>query len=274
MNTRHAAGFTLTELLVTLAIVSIVMTGVTGFFVSLGHSVLREQESSALTAGLRLGLDRIAADLRQAGHGVPQDRLALWIPWVSGFTENPQIAHDHGSDTLTVARCTSQPVAVLASAAAIGATQLTLTSTSGAPLRHLLNAERKRLIRIAESEFAHVTGTPSGTATASIGIDTQPDPTVSHPPAAANPGLSRPYPAGTPVCRVDVHTWWVDRAGSVLRLNTHHGAGNQPVVDGITALKLTGRYRITLEARSARRDPATREYLQRRMSTQVVPRNR
>ncbi|MGH7857491.1 MAG: hypothetical protein ACREQY_09180, partial [Candidatus Binatia bacterium] len=227
----------------------------------------QQAESVALEENLRMGLGTVADELRRAGYGLPPILLSAWVPWVSGFTTNPRIVQGSGSnpDTLSVAGCTSTPVATLSASAAEDDKSLTLSSTSG------LNATNRRLIRIADAENAHV----KSVSGSSVTIDTDPG-------KSSNQGLSRGYPAGTPVCRVDVLTFDVATDASTglpaLRLNRNQGAGPEAAVEGITDFQVTTvesgrRYAIALTARSERNDPFLGSFLTRQMSTGVTLKN-
>ena len=87
-------------------------------------------------------------------------------------------------------------------------------------------------------------------------------------------GLTRDYPQGTPVCRVDVLSFSVDTASDRLVLDRHDGNGPQMLLEGIRDLQIEEQvsgsvYRLTLTARSPKPLPGTGEYLVREFSSVV-----
>lgn len=268
-------GFSLIELLITLVVVSLVMAGVISFFSVQARATLQEELSATLQANLRLASDKVNTSLRSTGYGVPTANLAKWVPWVSHFTSNPLAVQGSGSspDTLSVAACTPEPVATLTANAAMGVATITLAkAVSGKDWPELLDNNTRRLIRIGDSESAHViqiTVDPANASRQIATIDTDPVGTGSQ-------GLVRFHWAGTPVCRVDVVTYSVDTTTRELKINQNTGGGAQPALDGITDLQVTitaQEYQISLSGRSDRKDPSTRQYLARSLNSKVGRRN-
>lgn len=259
-------GFTLIEVLVALVTMSIVTAGVLNFVAAHQHVSRQENLTMIMEANLRVGMERIVDSLRNAGYGVPEANLAGWIPWVSGLTANPTLVEgeDTAPDSLRVAGCTARPVATLAADSAKSLTNLVLNSTG------LLDTRQKRLITIGDSDYAQVQWiSDSGPPT--ITIDTNPAQTDRQ-------GLNRGYPAGTPICRVDVLTFAIDTARHRLDLDRNDGNGPQPLVEGITDLQVetlvSGKqYRITLAARSEQPNSDMQSPPTRRLSTVVTLRN-
>lgn len=257
-------GLSLVEILITLVIVSLVLGGASGFFISNKRLILQENLSSDVEANLRLAKSRIADSLRAAGYGVPDANLASWTPWVTGFSANPLVTDGTGTDpdTLSIANCSSQSVAVLTAAANASDTTLSVDDTS------LLDTADRRLMLIDTSENAWVTNVTSST---SIDIDTDPA-------TVGNQGLANAYPIGTPICRVDVLTFDIDTSNNYLRLNKNDGSGAQPLVDRIVDLQVESlsagvQYRITLTARSDNKDPETNAFVTRGITSVVTLKN-
>lgn len=259
-----AHGFTLVELLVACAVMSLVMGGVIGFFGSVSRVTREQQEASALEGSLRLALERSASDLRRARYSAPQRQLPTWITWVAGFDANPQLRRgsDGAPDALSVAACTAAPIATLRASAAASAdgslNTLDLRSAvRGKAIAELLNSTSKRLIRVgdggaADEGFALVTAVNGAVIT----IDTDPG-------TAGSQGFRyRAWFTGTPVCRVDVTTYSVDPTTRTLRIDEHQGAGAQPAVDGVTDLRIAvsgDEYRLRYTVQ-AERSALTREF--------------
>ena len=263
---KKTAGFTLVELLVSLTVFSLVMAGASTFYVVQSSVRLSEQLGLTMDANLRLAVDTITFSLRNTGYGAPTGSFASWIPWVAGFTANPMItagANAATPDTVSVASCTSQPVAHLAAGAVAGATTLTLDSAAS------LNAINRRLIFINDNELALIQSIAGNV----ISIDTN--------PVVVGPqGVSRAYAIATPICRVDVVTYSVDTTAMKLMENDNQGAGAQAVMDGVTNLKIaaTGggthpKDQVTLTAKSSQIDPSTRAFIVRSLSSTASTRN-
>ena len=209
--------------------------------------------------------------LRFAGDCVPTGNVAQWVPWVEGFDANPKVAAGPPV-MLSFAQCTPNPVATLTARAAIGATSLSVASAvAGAAVPDLLNAANKRLVLIDAAENAHVTLATSSSLT----IDT--DPTV-----VGNQGLHRSYPAGTPLCRVDVLSFSVQTDPTLhvpaLMLDANDGLGAIPIADLITGFQVTTlsagkHYELTMTATSELPDPMTGVSLTRTLRSDVTLRN-
>ena len=257
---RTNAGVTLVELMISIVVALLVLAGVAGFYIyNLNATVAIELEGS-MESNLRFGMRNVLLALRNAGYGVPQSNLSTWVPWVTGFSGNPLFVSGGSAtapDTVSVAACTAQPVASLAADAAAGATSLTLDSVSG------LDASHRRLIFINDSKSAMITAV-SGS---SITIDT-------NPLITGNQGTSRKYLVGTPICRVDVVTYSVDTATKTLRKDVNQGDGPQPIVAGITNLKVATssagtnfKYDVTLTGITSAIVPGTGAYGTRSLSS-------
>jgi type II secretory pathway pseudopilin PulG len=270
---KRTAGFTLIELLVGTLLTSVVLVGAIGVFTSHNRTYIQQDLSLSMEEDLRMGMGMVSDTLRTAGYGVPLGNLSIWIPWVSGFNSNPQIylGPDGATKSVSIASCFRESVANLSAATVAGATTLSLSS--GDPeseISDLLNTGAKRLIFIGNSENAQVTGV-SGS---SITIDAAPT-------MAGSQGLRQAYPAGTPICRIDVLTLAVytdaQTGLSWLALDTNQGAGAQPAVEDITRFELGAvaarQYQVTLTARSEKIGPLTGTYLTRTLTSNVTLKN-
>lgn len=231
---RESLGFTLIDLLVALAVMSVVMAGVVGAFAVQNRTYIQQDLALELQQDLRMGMGLVTDRLRTAGYGVPSTNLPQWFPWVGNFTSNPEIVAGP-PDTLSVASCFRPPVATLAADAAQDATILTLTDSAE------LDAGTRRLILIGDATHAHV----KSVAGAEITIDT--DPTKRD-----NQGLSRAYLVGTPVCRVDVLTFSLDVNSKTLRFDENQGDGPLALIEEISDFRITPRaakqYEVVLTA--------------------------
>jgi prepilin-type N-terminal cleavage/methylation domain-containing protein len=101
-NGNHSQGFTLVELLVALAISGLVaMAAYTVFSTSNWSSVIQDQVSAA-QQNVRVGMDRLSADIRTAGFGLPDPPFSLSI---GGSTISAPISITNsstGPDSITV----------------------------------------------------------------------------------------------------------------------------------------------------------------------------
>jgi prepilin-type N-terminal cleavage/methylation domain-containing protein len=268
----YPGGFTLAELLVVMLLVGIVAAGMGGVFSSQNRAYVQQDLHVAMEENLRAAMTTVVDSLRYAGCGVPSSSLDSWIGWVGGFTEAPVVVTDGGlgPDMLSVATCTP-PLAKLTAPANAGDTSIAVASTVAEKTdSDLLNTTDKGLIWIGDGDHARIRSMSGGT----LVIDT--DPTQS-----GNQGLLRSYPPGTPVSRVDVHTFTVhnDVVANVpaLYLDKHHGM-SIVAADGISDLKVStlapgSQYRVKVTARSERKDPISGAYTTRSLVTDVRLRN-
>src|SRR5206468_11954014 len=104
---NSTAGFTLIEILVTLLLVSLTMTGVVTVAALHHKTYLQEDVRVGIADSVRIGLDTLTDTLRNGlyGYGAPTiagvaipsatrltaGNLASWITWVPGFTSNPLV---------------------------------------------------------------------------------------------------------------------------------------------------------------------------------------
>jgi hypothetical protein len=219
---------------------------------------------------LRVSLDLIGDNLRAAAGGVPRTDLSTWVYWVSGFDANPQISTSPAG--LSVAACTSRPVVTLTASAVPGDVTLWVASDiAGKALTELLDTNQRGLISIDDAENAHVTAMSGGM----INVDTNPT-------LLGDQGLTRGYPAGTTICRVDVTTFEVifneTDGRRQLYLDANQGGGPQPFADSITDLLVTPivageQYEVSLTASSIRPNPLTGLVLQRTLNSTIRLRN-
>jgi prepilin-type N-terminal cleavage/methylation domain-containing protein len=265
-------GFTLVELLVAMVLINLILVATLSEVQIQSRTYIQESQMTSMEQNLRLATGMVADTLRVAGDGTPVTGLSAWIPWVAGFDANPKITTSGGLPaTLSVARCSPQPVATLSGQAAAGVTVLSLASAvSGRTLDELLNTNRKRLVLIG-NEHAHVIAVGGG----SITID-------SNPTLAGNQGLGRTYPAGAPLYRVDVSTFRVETnvttGGSELRLDENQGAGADALALGISDLQIISvtpgkHYQISVTAESDRPSPMAGAILFRTLRADVTVRN-
>ena len=262
---KRRAGFTLVELMIALVVFGIVSSGAMAFFHTHRQVAAAEDIRSTLNANLRIAMVRIIDTFRNAGYGLPPSDRAAWIAWVPGHGGGAvEIADGAGTDpdALSIVACTTAAVAVLSSDTTVGAFTVLLDDASA------FDTATRRTLLIDGAEHAHVTHAAGTTLT----LDTDPV-------TAGAQSLGRAYPAGTPLCRLDVQSFAVDTATRTLLRNTHDGTGFHALVDEIDNLQIetlvaNERYRVTLSARSVRRDPIRGTFPTLTMSSTVTLKNR
>ena len=253
-------GFSLTELMVALAVTGLAMVSVIGFHVGNKLRNASEDMNVEVQQNLRLGMDRIQSAVRNSNYGVPTTSLSNWFTWVSGFTTNPVLTAGSPS-SLTIAGCGLKPLTTLSANAAAGATTLQVADGSG------FNATNRRVIYIDDMENARIQSVGGN----SLSIDTNPS-------LAGVQGLKRAYPAGTPICRVDVTTFSIDTTNKRLLVNFNQGGNSVPLADGISDLAITLNstgtdplYAITMSGQSTRKDPTTNTPVQATLTGRATP---
>jgi hypothetical protein len=269
MKTVHDnGGYFLADLLVGLLLTAFLAQATMSVLSTNTSAHVQQDITANLEQNLRVGMRVMSDALRSTGYGVPSSNLKTWIPWVNGFESNPEIVAGPPA-TISVARCTPLPVAFLTLAAARGSTSLTVASNvPDSTVTTVLNNSSKRLIFIGGSEFAHVKHM-SGQNT--LTIDTS---TIQ----GGEQGLSDSYPAGTPICRVDVLTFAINSTSKELTLDLNQGGGAQQLADQISNLKITtveatARYVIEMTGLSKNTDPVTGAKLTRTLRSDVTLRN-
>jgi len=267
---RGQQGFSLISILAALAVASILAASAMRMLSTQTEVHIRQDLAMSMEQNLRVGLDQIGDALRGAGAATPKTALATWIPWVAGFTANPLVRTS--PTRIDVAACTDLPVVSLAAATAANATTLSLASeVAGQTVAELLDTASRRLITLNDTEFAHVVAV-AGT---SVTID-------SNPNLAGNQGLSRPYPTGTTICRVDVTSFEIRYNLSLgryeLTRDRNQGVGPEPLADSIVAMDVTTvvagkEYAVRLTGRSERADPMSGVDLERTLESSIRVRN-
>ena len=272
-KSTRSDGFTLIEVLVATALMAIVLSGLSGFYLANKAARISEELSQGVESQLRLGMERLLFGLRSAGYGVPKTNLAAWVSWVSGITSDPLItagidaAHP---DTVAATLCTSQPVAHLAQPAVVGQKTLVVALD----VANSLDVTTQKMIYINDSESAALVSVSStGAGTTTYNIDTNPS-------IVGPQGLTKAYAVNSPICRVDVITYSVDTTAMKLLKNENHGAGDEVIMDGITNMKIAvdasgqrASFQVTLTGRSSQFDPLTHAYVQRSLTSTASVRN-
>jgi type II secretory pathway pseudopilin PulG len=272
--TEPSHGFTLIELLVSMITVFTLMLGLVKFYQAQHRTHSQQEQSVAMEENLRLASTMVTDALRNVRYAAPGSPAAL-VTWVPGLTNaNPAITYSSGPNvsSMSLTACFREPVATLTAPAIVGDGSLSAAPTGGGALGDVLDAtpNPKSLIHIGENgEFAQITSVGS----TSIGIDTA--------LASGAQPLTRAYPAGTKLCRVDVVTFTLgnDPGTNVPRLlrDDNLGDGPQAAAEGVDRLQINltppRRYIVTLRARSEKLDPMTGSYLTRSLITNVATRN-
>jgi prepilin-type N-terminal cleavage/methylation domain-containing protein len=254
------SGFTLVELLVVMVVSGVIMAGVvTGFRVQ--QEAYRQQESLvAAEQNLRVAMSTVKDKLRTSGYAIP-GQLDRWMPW-AGIARNPEVF----TDSISVAYCSPEPVAIMTSDAAVGDATLTVTSAS---------EEKIVSEELRESDLVMIDGRVparvSNVSNASVDIDTD----INN---NGLQGITRPYPAGTPICRVDVYTFSIEQSltgESALIMNNYRDKVS--IAEGINGLQITQtgmeEYQITLTALTSKASPFSGERITRSLTATVPVKN-
>jgi hypothetical protein len=264
---NDSGGYLLADLLVGLLLTAFVAQA-TMMTLSTHTRTHKLQDLTAdLEQNLRVGMRTLSDTLRATGYGVPTSDLQTWVPWVSDFGSNPTIVEGPPA-TISVARCTPLPVAFLTLPAVNGSTTMTIESNvPDESVSMVLDNGNKRLIHIGGSEFAHITRMSGNILTIDTDLGTTGD-----------QGLGGSYPAGTPICRIDVLTFAVDSTANDLTLDENHGDGPQPLANDIGDLTIStveagARYEIEITALSEDADPTTGTKLTRILRSDIALRN-
>lgn len=190
-------GFSLTETLVAFLLSMLLIGAVLAMFLTQRRTIWRQKQLNEMHQALRMGMDMVARDIRIAGYGVPSSNIVSWIDWVTGMTNSLVI--DPGAtagdpDDIYVAAAFDEPVSRLVADAAEGATLLRLAAGTGS---HFDSTTRK-VGFLGQLETVRVVAVSGD------------DLTISTSPTVSGVGLSRAYPAGTPLELVTVVTYSLD----------------------------------------------------------------
>ena len=109
-----------------------------------------------------------------------------------------------------------------------------------------------------------------------LGVETSCDEIDTSPLVTGDQGTMHTHLIGTPICRVDVITYSVDTASQTLKMDAHQGDGPQPIVAGITNMKVATssagsnfKYDVTLTGITSAIIPGTHAYETRSLSSSV-----
>ena len=262
-------GFSLIELLIVLAIFSILIGSVLGFFSSQRDVYVREDLKLERDQNLRMAMETISSELSTAGYRAADasfiEKLSSWVPpeFISSYPlsvsldANPKITlgEDGRPDMITFA-C-SVPTAA-------NPTRLSEDSNETQLTLALSNSEAEEQYRTGDvlyvgyiPEYARVSSIDGNV----LSIDTDPE----------NPGLqplSGSYAAGTPVGEISVVSYAVfngnndpknkrHEAGCPLLKRKVNAGGFYPVAENISQMKVRetagGALQLFLTAQTARK---------------------
>jgi prepilin-type N-terminal cleavage/methylation domain-containing protein len=237
-------GFTLVELLITLAILLVVVASLSSTFVFQRKTYDTQQQINEMVQNGRAAMDLMTSEMMMTGYGVTSQDLSIWLNWAGvTFGNDPVIIQDGsgalGSDIIYVAGCFDGTVATLSANASSGDTTIDVTpADSGDTTAELFDTSDESNICINGIERAVVTGVSGDTLT----IDT--DPTTT-----GNQGLAGAYDVSATtvnICVVKVVTYSIvqetDGSGNTvytLKRNENLGAGRQPLAENIIDMQVT-----------------------------------
>lgn len=227
---KNQKGFTLVELLVTLAITLIIVASLASSFVFQQKTYNAQQQVNEMVQNARAGMDLMSSEMMMTGYGVATSAMPLsnWLTWGSvTFGNDPVVIEDGSgalsSDIIHVAGCFDGPATTLSAAATTGDTTIDVNDAAD------FNTTTKSNICVNGIERAVVTGISGNTLT----IDT--DPTDS-----GDQGLVGDYAANVDVCVVKIMSYSIvqetDSGGNTvytLKRNENLGAGRQPLAENI-----------------------------------------
>lgn len=245
----RSAGFTFVELLITLAIFSILVGALFKFFSSQRDTYLREELKLERDQNLRMALDTLSRELSQAGYRAADalfvDNLSKWAPssyipsepLPVSFDANPKITLGDGSypDVITFAFAVSTTTNPTTLSDEADGTSITVS---------LSNTDSKKQYKTGDiisvgylPEYATVSAVDGKTLT----VDTDPE-------ATGLQGFSETYPAGTPLEEVSIVSYAVfndendpgckrHEAGHPLLKRKINAGGFYPVAENIAGMK-------------------------------------
>jgi len=230
---KRERGFTLTELLIAMAISLVVIASISSVFISQRKTYDVQEQITEMIQNGRAAMDMISGEIRMTGYGAPPtSNLSAWITWVTSpaIDDNPKIVDGGGAnpDKIYIVACFDGPVTTLSAAASAGDTSISVAQGS------VFNTSKKKVISINGLENAVIKGISGGTLT----MDT--DPTTT-----GNQGLANNYASGASVCIIKVICYSIveDTEGSnkvyTLKRNENLGAGRQPLAENIVDLQVT-----------------------------------
>ncbi len=234
---KNQKGFTLVELLITLAVILIVVASLTSTFVFQLKTYNTQQQITGMLQNARAGMDVMSGEIMMTGYGVTSTALSTWLNWAGvTFGNDPIVIEDGtgalGSDIIHVAGCFDGAATTLATDASSGDTTIDVGDGSK------FNTTTKSNICINGIERAVVTGVSGDTLT----IDTDPG-------TSGNQGLEASYDVSAitvDICVVKIISYSiVQETGAsgntvyTLKRNENLGAGRQPLAENIIDMQVT-----------------------------------
>ena len=257
---RENAGFTLVELLVVMLVTGVVMGAVVSSFQIQQRAYLQQEALVAVEQNLRVAVSTIKDHLRTSGYALP-GQLDMWMPW-EGMSRSPQVS----TSEISVAYCSPEPVATLTAAANLTDTSITVTATS---------QDKPHSDELIQGDLIMIDGRDPAQLTSGGGNSLQIDTDIN---TTGSQGVTRQYPIGTPICRVDAYSFFIDQMStgeSVLVMNNYREQA--PIAEGITNLQVTQtamkEFEITLTAQTLKPDLWTGDYITREISATVPVKN-
>jgi prepilin-type N-terminal cleavage/methylation domain-containing protein len=242
----HEAGFTLTELLVAMAISGILLGTIVSTCITQRKTYAVQEQVTEMTLNVRAALDMLTREVRMAGYGVPTSQLADWIDWVRDAQGDPLVLTspvlltkgETEPDSLTIAGCFDPPIASLEADVEAGSSNLQVRYDSPT---NKVNTATKKIVYIGRHEHGVVTASPDDQARVNtITIDTAPT-------EAGKQGLTGEYAADTTpieVLKVITYSIAVDEKNyatptPILKRHEHTGGHAQPLAEHIEDLRLS-----------------------------------
>ena len=257
-------GFSLVELLIAVALSSLISLGLYGALSSQQIIYSVQDDISEMQQNLRLATERISRDVSMAGFGRPSGLGSAAWPLLNGIAGLDYSIKITGTDCLDIVGCLDPPDGHCARELVKGTTCITLAQGEGANF----NTSTKSDISIGGKENAKIVNVAGDTLT----VDT-------NPLMSGNQGLAYNYAVGVPIYSVKYVTYSVDRSmqnETMLRVDEHRGAGRQQVAQcvDIASATLSGNILdLILMGRTAKPDRTTNRYMYLQIQSRTYMRN-
>lgn len=89
---RRERGFTLVEVMISLAILALVMSAVSGFFLGSMEQFRRQSRIAQSGMDSRIGIELLRKDIEHAGYGVPWNNIPAYTDAASGILSDSNVA--------------------------------------------------------------------------------------------------------------------------------------------------------------------------------------
>ena len=233
-NLNGQSGVTLIELLIALAISSVLIAGIYRMFIQQQMTYATQEQVSDMQQNVRVAINRMLREVRMAGYGGKNDNVGGVNDIITIFgnvntytnvitAENNVIENGITHDRITVVAAYDQ-IGTLNASANAGDNTITVSYLNGSPFTSA-NSKKKYLCLNGSNNYEINVGNVAG----------------SQVPLKAGVTLLESHSSGEPVFLVKAVTYGLHKDGTgtpVLYRNENTGGGKQPVADYIESLSL------------------------------------